>query len=100
MADIIVGIFDPEIIVYAVVHEYGEKGRDFMRVAIDSNISQLGDFVEKQYHDVLFKKLDINVARNNIGKFVVGLIKEMILAKGLIKTGNMYRSVDFKVNNV
>jgi hypothetical protein len=94
---ILVGIFDESVISYAVVHEFGDRGRDFLRVAYDTNISNILDFVEKEYMQVLDKKITVDMARKNIGQYVVNLIKEVIIAKGLVKTGKMLNSVEYKI---
>lgn len=97
MSDILVGIFDPEVVKYAVLLEFGDDGRDFLRVAYDSHLPAITEKVEEQYTLVLMKKQKINNARKTIGEFVVKLIKTEIEAKGLIKTGRMLNSVEYKV---
>jgi len=97
MANILVGIFDPEVVTYAAVHEFGDRGHDFMRVAVDTNLDKISDFVAQQYGLVLTRKVDIDTARQRIGNFVVEIIKDMIRTKKLIKTGRMLNSVEARI---
>jgi hypothetical protein len=103
-ADILVGIFDESVIKYAVKLEYGDSGRDFLRMAYDSHLPEITDFVEREYAKVIDSMINkrtnytIKNARINVGAFVVKLIKEKILEKNLIKTGNMYRSIEALIN--
>lgn len=97
MDDVLIGIFDPEVVKYAVLLEFGDDGRDFMRVAIDTNLRKISTKVEEEFKGVLFHKKDINIARKNIGDYVVDLIKEMIETKGLVKTGAMLNAVETRI---
>jgi len=96
---ITVGIFDPEVVEYALKLEFGDKGTSFMRSAYDSQSSAIGDYIVEQYDKVLSKKLSIEKARKNVGDYIVTLIKDMIIKKGLIKTGSMLNSVEAKYDN-
>jgi len=103
-ADILVGIFDEEVIKYAVKLEYGDAGRDFLRTAYDSHLPEITEFVEREYCKVLDSMMDkrtnytVKNARRSIGEFVVKLIKDKIIEKNIIQTGRMLKSIEAKIN--
>jgi hypothetical protein len=101
--DILMGIFDESVVKYAVIHEFGDKGNDFLRVAYDTHLDDILKCTEQEYGKVMDgmldkkKKYDIKIARTNIGAYVVKLIKDKIIEKGLIDTGKMLNSIEVKV---
>ena len=103
-ADILVGIFDESVIKYAVKLEYGDSGRDFLRMAYDSHLPEITDFVEREYAKVIDSMINkrtnytVKNARRSIGEFVVKLIKDKIVEKNIIQTGRMLKSIEAKIN--
>lgn len=102
MSEMNIGIFDPNIVEYAVKLEFGSGGRDFLRVAYDENQTEIADFIEKQYRTIVDlmirkKKYNLNEARKNVGNFIVNIIKNKIKQKGIIQTGAMLNSVEYKI---
>jgi hypothetical protein len=88
-----VGIFDGEVIDYAVKLEFGNKGNDFLRTTYDTHQMQIGDYVADQFDLVFQKKIAIAQAKKQIIAYVVNLVKQTIVAKDLIQTGRMLNSV-------
>ena len=97
-----VGIFDQSVVDYAVFLEFGDKGNDFLRSAYDEHQFEISDYVEKQYRtivDLMLRKKPYNIKkfRENIGKFIVKIIKNKIKSKGLVDSGKMLESVEYRI---
>lgn len=89
-----IGIFDPDVIAYAVKHEFGD--RSFMRSAMDQNQQKIGDYIVSQFDMVLAKRVTQEQARKNIAQFIVGLIRDYIKKQGLVDTGRLLNSVEVR----
>jgi len=94
--DMLIGIFDPEVVEYAVKHEFGALGRDFFRVAIDSNLKNITAKVEEEYRGVIMQKQTPDQAQKKVGEYIVSLIRQMIQDKGLVDTGRLLNSVEVR----
>jgi hypothetical protein len=94
-----VGVFDPEVVEYAVKLEFGDQGRDFLRIAYDQNSRDIGDYVVNQLNKALMKKITLTKAKQNIGEYVVKLIKDIIISKDIIVTGRLLNSVESKIES-
>jgi len=89
-----VGIFDSKVLEYAVKLEFGNKGNDFLRLAYDTHQIQIGDYIADQYDRVFLKKATVKEVKSSIVEYVVQVVRNVILKKGLVNTGRMLNSVE------